>query len=199
MAVETLPAQGHSMRNTSAASIITAPKSTGLVAHLEGCKAGYQGQVVGVDAQRALDALHFASAGTMSFARGLNDAPKILGLIVAGQIIGQEIGIVFIALAMATGGLLAAKRVAKKMSHEITEMNEGQAFTGNFVTAGLVLAASLFALPVSTTHVSVGSLFGIGAASGSAKKKAIGQILLAWVVTLPMAAALTASVILIAG
>ena len=72
-------------------------------------------------------------------------------------------------------------------------MNDGQGFSGNLVTALLVLVASRFGLPVSTTHVSVGSLFGIGAATGAGRKRAIAGILAAWLITLPVAAALAAA------
>jgi PiT family inorganic phosphate transporter len=78
------------------------------------------------------------------------------------------------------------------MSHGITRMNHGQGFSANLVTAALVLAASRYGLPVSTTHVSCGALFGIGAVTGQARWKSIGTVLLAWVVTLPTAAILAA-------
>ncbi len=93
-------------------------------------------------------------------------------------------------VAIAMGGLLAARRVAQTMSHRITGMNDGQAFTANLVTAGLVIVASRLGMPVSTTHVSCGSLFGIGLVNGHAHLKVIGQILLAWLTTLPLAAAI---------
>lgn len=54
-------------------------------------------------------------------------------------------------------------------------------------------AASRFGLPVSTTHVSVGSLFGIGLVNGSARTATITAILAAWVTTLPAAALLAAT------
>ena len=77
-------------------------------------------------------------------------------------------------------------------------MNDGQGLSANLVTAGLVLSASWLAMPVSTTHVAVGSIFGIGAATGGGRKKAIARILLAWVITLPLAgfiAAITAQLV----
>ena len=74
------------------------------------------------------------------------------------------------------------------MSRRITDMNDGQAFTANLVTAALVIFASKFGIPVSTTHVSCGSLFGIGLVNGRAHPRMIVQIVLAWVTTLPMAA-----------
>ena len=55
--------------------------------------------------------------------------------------------------------------------------------------AALPFAASTLALPVSTTHVSCGALFGIGVAGGTARAGVIAQILLAWVTTLPLGAA----------
>jgi PiT family inorganic phosphate transporter len=58
------------------------------------------------------------------------------------------------------------------------------------ITAFMVTVASRFGLPVSTTHVSVGSLFGIGLVNGMARRKTIFSILIAWVTTLPTGAAL---------
>src|SRR5205823_3252588 len=97
-------------------------------------------------------------------------------------------GLVAVVVAMAAGGLLGARRVADTMSRKITRMSPGQGFTANLITAFLVTVASRFGLPVSTTHVSVGSLFGIGLVNGTAQRKTILAILLAWVTTLPLAA-----------
>jgi len=74
------------------------------------------------------------------------------------------------------------------MSHRITEMNDGQAFTANLVTASCVIFASRFGVPVSTTHVRCGSLFGIGLVNCRAHGRMIASILVAWVTTLPVAA-----------
>jgi PiT family inorganic phosphate transporter len=71
-----------------------------------------------------------------------------------------------IAVVMAAGGVLNARRVAETTSRRITRMNPGQGFTANLVTAALVIGDSRLGLPVSTTHVSVGALFGIGLVSG---------------------------------
>ncbi len=80
------------------------------------------------------------------------------------------------------------------MSERITGMNHGQGFLANAVTASLVLAASCFGLPVSTTHVSCGTLFGLGAANGQARWGMIGRIFLSWLITVPVAALLAATV-----
>ena len=86
-----------------------------------------------------------------------------------------------------------AKRVAETMSHGITDLSPGQGLTANLVTAALVIGASRLGMPVSTTHVSCGALFGIGASSGRAHWRTIAQIGLAWLITLPVAAALGAA------
>lgn len=169
-------------------------RSPPIVAHARGCRARHDGVLVGVDAQQALDAMHFLSTGAVGFARGLNDTPKIVALLTAGAILGVEHAVLWVAGLMALGGVLGARRVARTMSHEITSMNDGQGFSANFVTALLVLFASRFGMPVSTTHVSVGALFGIGAATGGGHRKAIVSILLAWVATLPVAAGIAAAV-----
>ena len=152
----------------------------------------YQGTVFSVTAHGVLDGAHYLSAGAVSFARGLNDTPKIVALLVAVQAMNVRGGLVLVGLAMGLGAVLQAHRVAETMSHRITRMNHGQAFSANLVTAALVILASRFGLPVSTTHVSCGSLFGIGAVTRQAQWKTIGALFLAWVVTLPAAAILAA-------
>jgi PiT family inorganic phosphate transporter len=157
------------------------------------CQERYTGSIFGINARSALDFLHFVSAGVVSFARGLNDTPKIAALLIVGGSISPTFTIVSVAVAMAVGGLLSAKGVAETMSHRVTAMNAGQGFTANLITGVVVIFASSFGLPVSTTHVSCGALFGIGAATRQAHWKSIGSILLAWVTTLPLAAVLGAA------
>ena len=153
------------------------------------CVERYSGTLVGVDAQTAVTTVHYASAGAVCFARAVNDTPKIAALLMAfggvgGAIGGWQLGIV--AAAMATGGLIQARKVAETMSKRITALNPGQGLTGNLVTALLVIGASRLGLPVSTTHVSVGSIFGIGVVGGKPQWKTVGQIGTAWLTTLPL-------------
>ncbi len=154
------------------------------------CVERYDGQILRLDAQRALDWCHYLSAGAISFARGLNDTPKMAAIMIAVGALAPGSATVSVGLGIAIGGLLAARRVANTMSYRITGMNDGQAFTGNLVTAACVIFASRLGAPVSTTHVSCGSLFGIGLVNGQARLNVIGQILLAWLTTLPVAAAI---------
>lgn len=148
----------------------------------------YEGQILGLSSQKVLDSLHYLSAGIVSFARGLNDTPKIVGLLLIINVIDIKWSMIIIAIVMAVGGLLNAKKVGVTMSKKITPMNTGQGFTANLVTGLLVTTASIHGLPVSTTHVSVGSIFGIGTATKKADYKMISKILLSWLLTLPLAA-----------
>ena len=88
--------------------------------------------------------------------------------------------------------LAVAKKVGITMSKKITPMNSGQGFTANLITGLLVTTASIHGMPVSTTHVSVGSIFGIGTVTKKADYKMIGKIILSWALTLPMAAIISA-------
>ena len=157
------------------------------------CEVRYRGELLGLSARRVLDAAHYASAGAVSFARGVNDTPKIAALLLVGNLLLPNVALLAVGVAIAVGGLLSARRVAETMSHRLTEMNPGQGFTANLVTALLVIGASKLGMPVSTTHVSCGSLFGIGTVTGGARWNVIRTILLAWVVTLPLAALLGAA------
>lgn len=156
------------------------------------CRIQYQGKLLGIDFQSMLNILHSISAGIVSFARGLNDTPKLVSLLLISNLFSLPVNIFILAIAMAIGGLLNAKRIAETMSKKITKMNHGQGFTANLVTGFLVIAASKFGLPVSTTHVSVGSIFGIGLVNNTADKKEISKIGLSWLLTLPVAAILSA-------
>jgi inorganic phosphate transporter, PiT family len=152
------------------------------------CSQRYTGSVLGVNAGRLLDALHFLSAGAVSFARGLNDTPKIAALLLVASALDIRWGLVAVAVAMAAGGLLNSRRVAETMSHKITGMNPGQGFAANLSTALLVTTASLHGMPVSTTQVSVGSLLGMGIVTRQAKWQPVLGVLASWVITLPGAA-----------
>lgn len=154
------------------------------------CEERYVGKIWDVSAKSLLDTAHFLSAGLVGFARGMNDTPKIAAILIVGSFMTPLPSIVVVSLAMAAGGIFFARRIAETMSHQITSMNDGQGFTANLVTSAIVIGASNFGLPVSTTHVSCGALFGIGAVTKQAHWGAIVRILLAWVITLPVAGAL---------
>ncbi len=168
-------------------------KSTGIeisAGKLQDCEQRYSGKLFGLDAQTILDWMHYLSSGMVSFARGLNDTPKIVALLVSAKAVGIDLklSMLVVGVAMAAGGLISAKKVADTMSDKIVPMNHGQGFTANLITALLVTVASKFGMPVSTTHVSCGSLFGLGAVTREGRWNVIRTIIFAWFITLPSAA-----------
>jgi len=170
-----------------------------VLAPAKDCYQRYLGRFFGIRVQKVLDLAHFMSAGAVSFARGLNDTPKIFALLLPLQFLDVTYGLFAVAAGMAIGGLLQAKKVAETISHKITPLNHGQGFTANLVTSFLVIVASRLGVPVSTTHVSVGSLFGIGLVTGRGNSRVISKILLSWVLTLPIAALFSAGIFWIMG
>ncbi|MGZ4960087.1 MAG: anion permease [Methylomonas sp.] len=150
--------------------------------------------ILRLDGKRLLNGLHFCSAGAVCFARGLNDTPKIAALLMLAPGFDLQWTITIIAGAMLLGGLLNARRVAETMSHKIAAISETEGLAANLATALLVIFASKFGMPVSTTHVSVGALFGIGLSNGKADTGVIGSIVLSWLLTLPCAAACSAAI-----
>ena len=165
----------------------------------ENCQEIYQGCFLGMNSQKLLDSLHFCSAGVVSFARGLNDTPKIVALFIINERFINTVRHLAVALGMAVGGLLNARKVAATMSNKITKLNHGQGFTANLVTSIIVIFASKLGMPVSTTHVSVGSLFGIGLVTRHLNTRMVLEILLSWFMTLPIAAVFSGSVYWILG
>lgn len=139
---------------------------------------------------RRLHLAHLVSAGAVGFARGLNDTPKILGLVLGAGAASSISAALLVTAAMAVGGILAARRVTETLAHRITPMTPDQGFAANLATSLIVIGASRFGLPVSTTHVSTGGIFGIGVPTRKLRWAPAASVVGAWVATLPIAAAL---------
>lgn len=178
-----------------ATNILQCIKTTDIaVDSTEKCTQRYTGNFSKITNQQLVDACHFLSAGIVSFARGLNDTPKIVSIILIFKALSIQGAMLAVGIAIALGGILNARKVAETMSKKITAMNHGQGLIANLVTGSLVIAASGYGFPVSTTHVSVGSIFGVGLISQKANAKVFYQILLSWLLTLPIAALISAIV-----
>lgn len=185
---------GAPMSATATAGTLSTTAGHLRVGNAATCRSGAW-SLPGISAVDGVGVLHCFSGLLLSFARGLNDTPKIAGVLLIGTSLAigtQQWLIVAIASVMAIGGLRSARRVAEVMSKEITELDEGRGLAANLVTSFLVLGASKFGVPVSTTHVSCGALFGIGAGSKGGHIRIILMILGAWVITLPIGAAVAA-------
>ena len=159
----------------------------------------------------------------LGFAHGANDVGNIAGplsVVLRGQGMSTAIGVVPVlvlaggGLAIATGTLLFGRRLVHMVGSGITKLNAGRAFCVSLATAVTVLGASALGLPVSTTHVAVGGIFGVGFARewldrrrGSrsealpadetrrrilVRRSHVVTITAAWLVTLPITASLGA-------
>jgi inorganic phosphate transporter, PiT family len=119
----------------------------------------------------------------------------LLAMVMVAQLAWPDAGpLGGVAIAIAVGGLLGARRVAETVGKKITPLDPGQGLVANASTAFLVIAASVWKLPVSTTHVSTGSILGIGVLRRTAQWRVLGGILVAWLATLPAAALVAAGV-----
>ena len=139
-----------------------------------------------------LEILHWLSAGMASFARGLNDAPKIAALLLGAGALGTNLPVsvsfLIVAAAMGGGSFLAGLRVTETLSEKVTPMTPQEGFSANLTTSVLVTVASRLGMPVSTTHVSSGAIFGIGLKHGrrTVKWKTVTEMIFAWIITLPV-------------
>lgn len=142
--------------------------------------------------------LQVLTACYMAFAHGSNDVANATGPIAA--IIGYYgempawvlfFGGLGIAVGIATWGY----RVIETVGKQITELTFTRGFSAEFATATTVLAASSLGMPVSTTHTLVGSVIGVGLAGGlaSVNLKIVQRIIFSWILTVPIAAAMTIS------
>ena len=143
----------------------------------------------------SLARLHWFSAGAASFARGVNDAPKIAALGAFFYLTGEmswsrsELVLLFavVATGMALGSLVAGKRVTETLAKGITPMDNVEGLAANATTAFLVISASRLGLPVSITHVISTSIIGIGALRHVrfVSWSTVNRMALAWFITLP--------------
>jgi len=156
-------------------------------------RAGLQGLVVG------LDTIHWISSGLASFARGTNDAPKIVAMLLLGSattawpsISSQLAAFGGVAIAMGLGSYFGGRRVTEVLAEKVTRMDHSEGLSANLTTSGLVLASGTLGLPVSTTHVSSSAIIGIGLLKGRGNVRwtTVRDMVLAWVVTLPASALL---------
>ncbi len=153
-------------------------------------RAGLQGISIG------LDSIHWISSGLASFARGVNDAPKIAAIVLLGSAFAawpnaqfQISTFVGVALAMGLGSYLGGLRVTKVLAEKVTTMNHTEGLSANLTTSSLVLVSATMGLPVSTTHVSSSAIIGIGLLKGvqAIRWSTVRDMVLAWIVTLPAA------------
>jgi PiT family inorganic phosphate transporter len=142
---------------------------------------------------RVTDAFHWASSAGLSFARGMNDNPKIMALGIAAAGTGD----LFFAgaAAMAAGSYLYGRRVTNTLAEKVTKIDRLEGLSASVVATTLVLIASVFALPVSTTHVSTGAIVGAGLSDrrDAIHWDTVRKLVLAWIVTLPAAALIAAA------
>jgi inorganic phosphate transporter, PiT family len=139
--------------------------------------------------------LHWTTSGFTSFARGMNDAPKIVAIGSFALIGGMTPQTLLLAVtaAMAIGGLVAGSRIAKTLSVCVTDISHVEGFTANATTAVLVGLGAFQGLPMSTTQVSVGAIAGTaGRDWHRIRTKAFRDFGIAWLVTPPFAAAVAA-------
>jgi PiT family inorganic phosphate transporter len=141
------------------------------------------------------------SGGLLSLAHGTNDAQKTMGVItlalIANGNLGSDAGtptwvIAAAATAIALGTYSGGWRIIKTVGTRIIKMDTAQGFAAQGSGAAVILAASHFGYPLSTTHVISGAVMGSGAAKrlSAVRWGVAGNMVAAWVLTLPAAGAM---------
>lgn len=162
-------------------------------------------------ANRGFRVLQLVSASFMAFAHGSNDAQKSMGVITlalaayaAGHATNSEPAdltvpvwvIVSCATAMALGTASGGWRIMKTMGHRIIKLRPVHGFAAETASATVILIATALHAPVSTTHVISSSIMGVGASRrvSAVRWGVAGNMLTAWVLTIPVSAAVSALV-----
>ena len=149
--------------------------------------------------------LQLASSALYSIGHGSNDAQKTMGIIwlllIASGVTAQDSSmppywvIVGCYVAMALGTMFGGWRIVKTMGQKITKLRPVGGFAAETGGAITLFMASGLGIPVSTTHTITGAIVGVGSAQ---RAKAVrwgvaGNIVIAWLVTIPAAAAMAAA------
>ena len=155
--------------------------------------------------ERIFVVLQILTACAVAFAHGSNDVANSIGPLAAvvgvveggGEIAGKSavapwmlavggLGIVF---GLGTWGYRVMETVGKR----ITELTPSRGFAAELAAATTIVLASRLGIPVSTTHTLVGAVLGVGLARGigALDLRVVGSIVVSWVATLPIAAALS--------
>jgi PiT family inorganic phosphate transporter len=144
------------------------------------------------------------SGGMLALAHGTNDAQKTMGVIflalVANGSLGADDSIPFwvilsAATAIALGTYSGGWRIIKTMGTRIIKMDTAQGFSAQGAGAAVILASTHFGFPLSTTHVISGGVMGSGAGKrlSAVRWGVAGNMVVAWILTLPAAAGIGAA------
>lgn len=157
----------------------------------------------GVGRLPILRVLHWATSGATSFARGLNDTPKLYAIgafaLVPAVLSGPGL-LLLIAGTMAVGSLAGGFRVARRLGEGVIKMGHVEGFKANLTTSILVGVGANLGLPMSTTHVSTGAIAGAaGKDVTRLNKKTLRDFGIAWTVTPFVAGTVAATVYAVIG
>jgi len=143
------------------------------------------------------------SGGLLALAHGTNDAQKTMGIIALALIANGNLSagsdppfwvIISAATAIALGTYTGGWRIIKTMGTRIIKMDAAQGFSAQGAGSAVILASTHFGYPLSTTHVISGAVMGAGAGKrlSAVRWGVAGNIVSAWLLTFPMAAAIGA-------
>jgi PiT family inorganic phosphate transporter len=156
------------------------------------------------DVERVFAALVVMTASSVAFAHGSNDVANAIGPLAAivTNVQGLDVGgkapvapwmLIVGGIGIVVGLATLGYRVIETIGKRITELTPSRAFAAELAAATTIVLASRLGIPVSTTHILVGSVLGVGLARGigALDGRVLGKILLSWVATLPISAGLS--------
>jgi len=139
--------------------------------------------------------LQLVSSGLMAFSHGANDTQKSMGIITIALVnfyalktFNVPLWVTIIcALGMGFGTMAGGWKIIKTMSQKVIKLKPMDGFSAETSAAGILLLASHFGIPVSTTHVISGSIIGAGSTKrfSAVNWGVFGNIVFAWILTIP--------------
>ena len=140
--------------------------------------------------------LQLLSSGIMALSHGSNDAQKTMGIITLALVSYHTLPtfevpywvILGCAMTMGLGTMAGGWRIIRTMGSKMIKLKPVHGFAAETSAAAVILTASHFGIPVSTTHIISTSIMGVGSTKGvhALKWGIVGNIVMAWVLTIPV-------------
>lgn len=146
---------------------------------------------------------HWIAAALTAFARGMNDAPKMVALgailLPLGLKMSTWIPYAIVAVAVFMGSIVWGRWVTQTLVGRLVPLDHQRRVAAGVATAGLVSVGAVLGIPLSTTHMANGANAGMSGGRREHLQSALGSFLIAWLVTLPAAGLLSIGAFLLLG
>jgi PiT family inorganic phosphate transporter len=155
----------------------------------------FAGNASPAPAKRMFDRLQMLTAGTMAFTHGMNDGQKFMGVMALTLYAGGALDefmiplwvVIVCALTMGIGTAAGGWRIIETVGAKMTRLTSWQGFAATSAASATIFGASIYGIPLSTTHTITSAIVGVGASRrlSDVRWRVLQRIVMAWLLTFP--------------